>query len=227
MRGTRRKTFHVLAALLAVAVLAGCQPDRPSVGRGTPVRRVLLIGDSITHGLFGTSPKVHGYLNDRMRQRGIALSIGGFAGENPLGVWDGHPRWVDVLRQRVATENPDMIIIQSMLFPDAGNTQKQAQYLAAMREILDVAQSRGAHVYLVKHAPPPRLKEQLELTVVERLQGQAGARRGISWIPLNAWIANCNRPTIADGWHLSGSGQNCHAGAVAAAVDQLRDANRR
>lgn len=227
MGGTRNRLVHAVALLLAVAVLAGCQPERPSAGRGTPVRRVLVMGDSITHGLFGTTPNVHGFLQERMRQRGVAVTIGGFPGENPTWVWPGHPRWVDVLRQRVQTENPDMIVIQSMLFPDAGIPEQHAVYLAAMREILDVAQSRGAHVYLVKHASPPakNRREQLELAVVEQLQTQASAQRGISWIPLETWLAICDRPTSSDGWHLSSNGQRCHADAVTAAVDQLRKAN--
>lgn len=226
MRGHSRRFVHVLIALVLVAVLAACQPPRPSAGRGTPVKRVLIIGDSITHGLFGTTPKVNSYVQERLAQRGISVTIGGFAGENPIGVWANHPQWIDVMRQRIQNENPDMVIIQSMLFPGAGDTALQAQYLAATRELIDVAKSRGAHTYLVKHAPPPKLKEQLELAVVERLQGQAGAGKGVSWIPLDWWIANCKNPTSSDGWHLSANGQRCHADAITVAVDQLRDANR-
>ena len=40
------------------------------------------------------------------------------------------------------------------------------------------------------------------------------------------WIGACDRPTVSDGWHLSGNGQRCIADGFTAAVDQLRDANR-
>lgn len=226
MRGTRRRVLSVIVALAAVALVAACEPPpRPSVGRGTPVKRVLLIGDSITHGLFGTTPRVHEELNRRLAERGIHLSIGGFAGENPVDPWFSNPRWIDVMNQKVAAENPDMIIIQTMLFPDAGLPERQAAYRVAIRDLIASARSRGAHVYLVKHPTPLYAKEQLELAVAERLQGEAGAGKGISWIPLDKWIGACKDPYSRDGWHLSGNGQRCHADAVTAAVDQLRAVN--
>lgn len=227
MGGTKRRVVHVAAALLAVALLAACEPPRPSVGRGTPVRRVFLLGDSITHGLYGTTPRIHGLLDQRLRQRGIQLSIGGFPGENPLWVWPGHPSWLEVLRERVRNFDPDMIIIQSTLFPEVGDPAKHDLYLRTVRQMLDVAQSRGAHVYFVHHRPPPAShpKERIALAVIEQLQGQAGAGRGVSWIPLETWLANCSNPVSADGWHLSHNGQVCHASAITVAVDQLRRQN--
>ena len=222
----RSRSLRVLAALVALVVVAGCQPERPSGGRGTPVRRVLLIGDSVTHGLFGVSPKVHDHLRARMQQRGIALTIDGFPGENPMFSWDGRPRWADALRYRIQTQNPDMVIIQSMLFPDGGNPFKHGPYMAAVKELLDIAQSRGAHTYLVKHYTPVRAQERHEMQVAERLQAAAAKDRRISGIPFKWWMDRCERPFISDGWHLSANGQVCYANALTAAIDQLVDANR-
>src|SRR5690606_30084696 len=180
MGGTKRRVVHVAAALLAVALLAACEPPRPSAGRGTPVRRVFLLGDSITHGLYGTTPRIHGLLDQRLRQRGIQLSIGGFPGENPLWVWPGHPSWLEVLRERVRNFDPDMIIIQSTLFPEVGDPAKHDLYLRTVRQMLDVAQSRGAHVYSVHHRPPPARhpEQRIALAVCAQLLGQDGADRG-------------------------------------------------
>ena len=54
----RRRPLAILAlALVGIMVLGACQPERPSAGRNTPVRRVLIVGDSMTWGLFGTTSR--------------------------------------------------------------------------------------------------------------------------------------------------------------------------
>jgi hypothetical protein len=49
--------------------------------------------------------------------------------------------------------------------------------------------------------------------------------RGVSFIPLDFWLDRCAGGYVADGWHLSGTGQSCHALALTLAVDQLRAVN--
>jgi hypothetical protein len=223
MRGTKRRFIHVVAVLAAIVLLAGCLPDRPSSGRGTPVRRVMVLGDSITHGLFGTTARVHEPLGHRLMQRRINLRVAGAAAETPIDIWPGNPTWQNVMRWWVEAENPDMIIIQSMLFNDSGNLARQAQYRTAMRQLFDEAQRRGAHVYIVRHGVPAPRQEAQNLAIAERLQAEAAAGRGISTIPLDAWLHSCDRPYHTDGWHLGPNGQRCHADAFVAAIDQLRD----
>jgi hypothetical protein len=219
------KGLRLLTAALALTLLAACQPDRPSAGRGTPVRKVLLIGDSITHGLFGTSPKVHGYLDPELRRRGVALQIGGFPGENPLYQWAGNPSWRLYLKDRIERWNPDVVIIQTMLFPDGGNPFKQAAYLEQMKVLINTATSRGAHTYVVRHPRPPAFTERYELDIAERLQLQAAAGKGVSQIPWDWWSGRCTNGFIDDGWHLSARGQTCFTNSLLAAIDQLREVN--
>ena len=221
----RSKTLKVLAVVIALTVLAACQPERPASGRNTPVRKVLLIGDSITHGLFGISPKVQGYLHPELIRRGVGLQIGGFPAENPLFHWveRGNPSWRAYLQDRIAQWNPDVVIIQTMLFPDGGNPTKQAQYLAEMTALINIATSRGAHTYVVRHPRPPEAQERHELEIAERLQLQAAAGKGVSQIPWDWWGNRCKDGFLGDGWHLTAEGQICYRNALLVAIDQLRD----
>lgn len=219
----RRRWAAPLAVLAAVGLLTGCLPERPSAGRNTQVRRVLVMGDSITHGLFGTSPSVLAPLRERLGRKWIAVTVDGYPAENPLDIWPDHPRWVDRMRSRVQTEDPDVIVIQSILVQEGAKPDRQVLYRAAVRELFDVAQSRGAHVYIVEHQVPPLVKERTEQLVAERIQAEEAKARGISAIPLDVWLDLCDAPYLRDGWHLNATGQRCHADAITAAVDQLRD----
>jgi len=222
--GTGRRALWAMGLLAAVGVLASCLPAQPSAGRPTPVRRVLVLGDSMTYGLYGTSAQIHGPLQRLMADRGVAVTIDGFPGETPIDSWPGNPAWIDRMRWDVAAEDPDMVVIQTVLMPDPDNPARQAAYLAAMGALLDVAGSRGAHVYLVSHPAPPDATDRRARDVAQSLQAQAAAGRGVSTIPLDFWLDRCAGGRVADGWHLSAKGQNCHALALAAAVDQLRGA---
>lgn len=217
-----RRVVSVALVPLALLVLTGCLPAAPAAGRATPVRRVLVMGDSVAFGLYGTTPQVHAPLRRLMADRGVAVTIDGFPGETPLDSWPGNPAWVDRMRWWVAAEDPDVVIIQSTLMLDATNPARQSAYLAATRSLLDVAGSRGAHVYLVSHPAPPGATERRERDIAQSLQAQAAAGRGVAVIPLDWWMARCAGGTVADGWHLSAKGQDCHALALAVAVDQLR-----
>lgn len=216
----RRIVAIALAAVLAL-LLGACQPERPSAGRGTPVRRVLIVGDSISYGIFGTTPRVNELLVPRLAERGIASSFLGFPGDNILDPWPGRPRWIDLVSARIANWNPDVVIVQSSAFPGGRDALKQQQYLAAARDLFRVAGSRGAHVYRVRHSTPPDPIKRHENEIAEFLQEAAAGDR-ISAIPLDWWLQHCDRPFGPDAWHLSGSGQRCHAQAVTAAIDQLR-----
>jgi hypothetical protein len=207
---------------VAAAVLGGCLPAQPATGRGAPLRRVLVLGDSMTFGLYGTTPRLHDALGRALMERDVQLLIDGFPGEDPVDVWPGHPRWADRLRSDIAAFDPDMVVIQSILFLGASDPARRAAYSAAITELYDVAQSRGAHVYIVSHQLPTDPVARDEMTVAESLQAEAAAGRGIATIPLDWWLARCAAPFVGDGWHLSASGQECHATAVAEAVDQLR-----
>jgi lysophospholipase L1-like esterase len=212
----------VAVVLAAAAVLAGCLPAAPSTGRATPVRRVLVLGDSLTFGLFSTTPQVQDQLGRRMAARRVQLIVDGFPAETPIDVFPGHPMWSARLRLAIATQDPDMVVIQTTLFPNAGDPARQASYRAAVRELFDIAQSRGAHVYIVSHQVQGRAVDRSETLTAEAIQADVAAGRGISTIPLDWWIAHCRRPFVADGWHLSAAGQECHANAITAAVDQLK-----
>ncbi len=215
----------VTAVAVGLLLLAGCLPTEPSAGRGTPVHRVLVVGDSLTYGLFGVTPRLHEKLAKPMADRGIQLVVAGGAGDSPLAPWPGNPRWADLLRGSVADLDPDMIVLQATTFPYSADAGRQAEYLAAITEVLDIATSRGAHVYLVANPAPPGPDERDNRDVAQSLQAQAAAGRGISTIPLDWWLAHCANGTGADGWHLSDAGQRCHALAIILAVDQLRARN--
>lgn len=187
------------------------------------MRRVLLVGDSITFGLFTTTPPVHAHLTPRLAGRGVDVRIQGFPGENPLDTWPGNPRWVDRVHGAVQTWDPDVVVIQSMLFPDSGDAGRQAAYRSAVAHLFDVARSRGAHVYRVAHHPAVPPHERRNAEVAQYLQAVEAAPRGISAIPLDWWMARCEG-AFADGWHLSERGQACHADAITVAVAQLQRA---
>lgn len=218
----RRRSIAVVAvALAATLVLGACQPERPSVGRNTPVRRVLIVGDSLTWGLFGTTPRLHERVTAVMADRGISTRIVGSAGGTLLDPWPGNPRWIDEVRPQIDSWNPDVVIVQSTLFPGATDPARQQAYIAAARELFGVAGSRGAHVYVVGHPDPPAAKERNERDIAQYIQALV-AGPGVSRIPLDWWIARCTAPYSSDGWHLSASGEECHAMAISVAIDQLR-----
>lgn len=221
-RAPRRRAVGLLAvALVGVLVLGACQPERISVGRANPVRKVLIVGDSMTWGLFGTSPRVHERIVPVLADRGIETRILGSAGGTILEPWSGQPRWIDQVRPQIQTWNPDVVIVQSTLFPGATDPARQQAYIAAARELFGVAGSRGAHVYVVGHNDPPAAKERNERDIAQYIQALV-AGPGVSRIPVDWWLARCNQPYISDGWHLSASGQECHALAISVAIDQLR-----
>ena len=218
----RRRSFLIVAlALVGVMVLGACQPERPSVGRNTPVRRVLIVGDSMTWGLFGTTARLHERITAVMADRGIDTRIVGSAGGTILDPWPGKPRWIDEVRPQIASWNPDVVIVQSTLFPGATDPARQQAYVAAARELFGVAGSRGAHVYVVGHNDPNRSPERNERDIAQYIQALV-AGPGVSRIPLDWWLARCTAPYWSDGWHLSASGQECHSLAIAVAIDQLR-----
>jgi hypothetical protein len=218
-----RRRLAVVAAVIAAAGLAGgCLPAQPSTGRATPVRRVLLLGDSMTFGLYGITAQLHQPLGRQLMERHVFLTIEGFPGESPVAMWPGHSPWSERLQSLIDAEDPDVVVIQSVLFVGADDPARQEEYRAAITDLFDIAQSRGAHVYIESHhhALDPVARHEME--VAQRMQAEAAAGRGIEVIPLDWWIARCDRPVILDGWHLTGAGQECHADAVIAAVDQLR-----
>lgn len=217
----RRAVGAVAVVLLSALLLSACQPARPSAGRSTPVRRVLIVGDSISWGIFGSTPRVNELLVPMMSARNISTWFLGFAGDNILEPWPGQPRWIDIVSERISSWNPDVVVVQSSAFPGGRDAHKQELYLAAARELFRVAGSRGAHVYRVEHSMPPDPNLRAEHQIAEFLQEVAAGDR-ISAIPLRWWLEHCDRPFVSDAWHLSGSGQKCHADAVTAAVDQLR-----
>lgn len=224
MRGQRARLVALAVVCCVALATAACLPSAPSGGRPGPVKRVLVLGDSFTYGLFGTTPQLHGPLGRMLADRGIGLHVTGFAGETPVDTWAGHLSWGLRMRHEVTTWNPDVVIIQSTLFPDPDSPARRAAYSAATADLIAVARSRGAHVYLVAHPGSPRATERRERDVAQALQARAAAGKGISTIPLDWWMGRCEGGTVADGWHLSAKGQNCHALAFASAVDQLRSA---
>ena len=224
-RSARRRSVGLLAlAMVAALVLGACQPERPSVGRGTPVRRVLIVGDSMTWGLFGTTPRVHERIVPVLADRGIDTHIVGSAGGTILEPWPGSKRWVDEVAPEITSWNPDVVIVQSTLFPAATDPARQQAYIAAARELFRVAGSRGAHVYVVGHNDPPAAKERNERDIAQYIQALV-AGPGVSRIPVDWWLARCTAPYSPDGWHLSASGQECHSMAISVAIDQLRAQN--
>jgi hypothetical protein len=224
MRRLRRAGPTTIALILGFTLLAGCLPTQPSAGRGTPVRKVLVLGDSMTFGLFSATPRLHEKLVGPMADRGISLVVSGGAGDTPLLPWPGSPPWSALMKGLVADHDPDMVIVQSTLFPDPTGP-RQTAYRAAMTELLDLARSRGAHVYVVSHPTPPGATDRTSRDVAQAIQRDIAASRGISTIPLDWWLGRCAGWASPDGWHLSEAGQRCHALAVTAAVDQLRARN--
>jgi lysophospholipase L1-like esterase len=221
MRSPLRRLGLAATALLFLAT--ACLPAAPAAGRPGPVRRVLVLGDSITFGAVGASPGVGPDLERLMGDRGLELRVIGYPASTPLAAWDGVP-WSDKLAYSVAAWDPDMIVIQSILFPGGADPARHDAYRSAVARLFDIARSRDAHTYVVHHARPPREPEGSELAVAEQLQAEAALGRGIEAIPLDEWLGYCDSPYISDGWHLSASGQKCHATAIAGAVDQLVDA---
>jgi hypothetical protein len=221
--GSRRTRALAIAAAIALALVAtSCLPAAPAKGRATPLRRALILGDSITWGLFGTTPRLQDSLVGPLTDRGIAMIIDGFPGDEPLEPWPGQPAWSDRLEHDVAAYDPDVVIVQTMLFPNPDDPARQAAYRTAFSHLLDLASSRGAHVYIVSHPSPVDAAERHARDVAQSLQAAVAAGRGVSTIPLDWWIAHCDHPTIPDGFHLTTSGQRCHALADVAALDQLR-----
>lgn len=221
VRRTRR--LGALVILATVVIATSCLPSGPSAGRNTPVRKVALIGDSLSWGLFGTTPRIEQPLRDRLAASGISLSLDGGPGDTLDTPWPGSARWEDKLRARIAADDPDVVIIQSVLFPGAGDPTKDGSYLGAATRLFDIAQSRGAHVYIVAHHAPTNPTEFQAAIRAQELQAHAAAGRGISTIPLDWWIARCPNAFVFDGFHLSQNGVNCHADALNAAVNQLRN----
>ncbi|MFV0317879.1 MAG: SGNH/GDSL hydrolase family protein [Microthrixaceae bacterium] len=227
---TRSRYLHsrAVGALVAVCLLAvlatSCLPVAPSLGRGTPVRRVLLLGDSVAYGLFGTSPRVHEPLTAMLADRGIETHVTGYPAENPIFNWPMNLPWLLRMQHEIETWDPDMVIIQTTLFVEADEPGKVEEYRKAIAELMDLAQSRGAHVYIVKHHGVPGTPEAHQRDVAEVLQNQAAAPRGIFTIPLDWWMDRCAGGLMGDGVHLTEAGQRCNALAMTYAVDQLRGA---
>lgn len=220
---SRRSTLLLLLATVAV-VATSCLPAAPSAGRPGPVRRVAVFGDSLTFGLFGTTPGVDGLLRSRLAASGVSLTIDGGPGDTLEKPWPGHASWADLLQARIDQDDPDVVIIQSVLFPGSDDPANHDSYYRAAVRLLDIAQSRGAHVYFVRHHRPNNPTEFNAAEVAERLQAQAANGRGVEFIPMNWWIERCRTPYAFDGWHLSGDGVRCWADAANAAVNQLRNA---
>jgi lysophospholipase L1-like esterase len=216
----------VAVALLLVALLAAaCQPTAPAPGRAGPLKRVLVLGDSITYGLFGTTPQLDPTLRRMLTDRGVALHVTGFAGENPIDTYPAHFSWILRMQHEISTWDPDMVVIQSTLFAGPWSEERTQAYRIAMRQLLTLAKSRGAHVYLVSHHRAPSANDAYARDLSQQLQAEVAAEvGGVETIPLDWWMERCTGGTVGDGWHLSAKGQNCHALAVVAAVDQLRGA---
>lgn len=202
---------------------SACLPATNATGRPGPIRKVAVIGDSLTWGLFGTTPSVEAPLRERLAPLGVAFTLDGGPGDTLATPWPGHGRWIDQLRARIDRDDPDMVVVQSVLFPGADEPAKQEAYRVALQELLDVAQSRGAHVYLVNHHPPTNGTEFRAAVIAQQLQAEAAAGRGIPAIPMDWWMARCAGGFIFDRFHLSAVGERCWADAITAAVNQLRN----
>ena len=222
----RARPLAVAVAVSTVALLAtACLPAAPAAGRGTPVRQVVVIGDSLVWGFFGTSPRLHEPLGRMLRDRRVGITFAGFPAESPIFSWPGNPSWADQMRWWVAARDPDMVIIQNTVmggpWSDPG---VQDGYRRNKAALMDLARSRGAHVYVLANPTPPPDRRD-EWRVVERIQAELAAPRGIATIPLIDWMPSCGGATISDGWHFTQKGQDCHALAYTMAVDQLRGRN--
>ena len=128
-----------------------------------------------------------------MADRGIDTRIVGSAGGTLLDPWPGNPRWIDEVRPQIDSWNPDVVIVQSTLFPGATDPARQQAYIAAARELFGVAGSRGAHVYVVGHNDPPAAKERNERDIAQYIQALV-AGPGVSRIPVDWWLARCTAP---------------------------------
>lgn len=220
----RRVVAMVLLSCVALFA-AACLPAAPAPGRAGPLKRVLVLGDSITYGLFGTTPQLHDPLDRMLTDRGVSLHITGFAGENPIDTYPDHFSWTLRMQHEISTWNPDMVVIQSTLFAGPWSDERMQAYRVAMSQLLMMAKSRGAHVYLVSHHRAPNANDANARDLAQQLQAEVAEEvGGVETIPLDWWMARCAGGTVADGWHLSAKGQNCHALAVVTAVDQLRGA---
>lgn len=221
---SRRPLALLAVTLAATVVLTSCLPAAPATGRPGPVRKVAVLGDSLSFGLFGTSPSVESRLRAKLAAGGVALTLDGGPGDTPPASWPGHASWADVLQARINADDPDVVIIQSVLFVDAESATAQQAYRAAFTRLLDIAQSRGAHVYIVRHHRPTDAAERRAAEIAEAIQADVANGRGVAAIPLDWWVARCSKPFLKDGWHFSGNGVECWANAVNAAVNQLRNA---
>jgi hypothetical protein len=162
-------------------------------------------------------------LTSRLEKSGIEVSFDGYPGETVIHPWPGQPPWTEILRTRIDSFDPDVVIIQSVLFPYSEEPGAHELYLSQMTALFDIAQSRGAHVYIVSHQTPTNATEAAAKQVAQELQARAAQGRGIGVIPLDWWIAHCRKPFVADGWHFSANGVACWADAANAAVNQLRN----
>ena len=129
--------------ILSLAVLAtACLPAKTATGRPGPVRKVALLGDSLTFGLFGTTPGVADPLRQRLSASGISVTIDGGPGDTLQTPWPGHANWAELLQARVDQDDPDVVIIQSILFPGAEDPANHDSYLRAAQKLVDIGQSR-------------------------------------------------------------------------------------
>ncbi|NLA35025.1 MAG: SGNH/GDSL hydrolase family protein [Actinobacteria bacterium] len=219
-----RRLRTACAVALALIALTACLPNEPAAGRTTPVRRVLVLGDSLAYGLFFATPSATPALSQRLAQNNISLRLIGGPGGTVVEPWPGTAPWLEQLSGAVASFDPDVVIIQSTLFPDWSNPERQAAYRTAITAAYDIAQSRGAHTYIVAHHRGNDADARSAADTAERLQAEAAAGRGISTIPLTWWLDRCGRhPYIYDGQHLNAAGVGCYADALNAAVNQLRN----
>lgn len=224
----RRRSIPAVPARLLVAATVlvmvsgvACQPAPPS-GRPAAVRRVVLLGDSLTWGLFTATPSVRPALQPALARRGIHLTMIGAPGSTPSQPWPGTVPWDRQLADAMA-EDPDVVVIQTMLFPGgAADVDLQARYREAVRVLVDIAQARGARVLRVTHPVAPDPVVARETFVAQAIQAEVTAGRAVGVVPLNAALARCRAPFMPDGFHLSASGERCHAAAVVAAIDALR-----
>ena len=131
----RRSTLFLV---LAIALLAtACLPSKTAAGRPGPVRKVALLGDSLTFGLFGTTPGVADPLRERLGASGLSVTIDGGPGDTLQTPWPGHANWADLLQARIDQDDPDVVIIQSILFPGAENPANHDSYFRAAQKLLE------------------------------------------------------------------------------------------
>ncbi|HBX76132.1 MAG TPA: hypothetical protein DEG43_00660 [Acidimicrobiaceae bacterium] len=214
------KPRTLLIASICVVSITACLPPAPSAGRGERVRSVVVLGDSITWGFFGVTPGIQDPLSSRLAKRGISLRLLGFPGDSIAAPWPGRTDWPTQLQRSVSEDNPDVVIIQSLLFPESADQAARADYLAKAQELIRIAQSRGAHVYLVRHQRGFGGQAE-ESNIAEALQQQAAEGKGVATIPADWWLDRCEDPYIPDGFHLTERGSECFSNAVNAAVNQL------